>query len=951
MAVRAVYTGAGIGVAGYWLASADGAVHAFGQARQPAAGSLELSGAAIVAVTAMGHGVAGYWLTGSDGGVFAVGDAPFHGSLPALGVDAHVVGMAALPDGSGYWLAGADGGVFAFGASEFYGSLPHQGFDARIVGMAALPDGSGYWLAGADGAVFAFGEAACHGSLVDLGVDAHIVGMAALPDGSGYWLVGADGGVFAFGEAPFHGSLPGLGLAVPTVGMAALGDGSGYLLAARDGGVHPFGAVVFHGSCATTGVQPRAVGLAICVGDGVLGARASGLLRTLQARVSSESAKPVADAGGSSLTFPVGGIALPPVHQPRVSIVIPAHGKSPLTAACLSSIAAAGSAVPYEVIVVDDDSPDDTAEMLRRVKNVKVVRNRENLGFTRACNAGIAAGSGEYTVLLNNDTEVNPGWLEALVATADNDSTVGVVGAKLVYPDGTLQEAGGIIWNDGSGMNYGRGDDANKPEYNYVREVDYCSGAAILVRRDLLDRLGGLDERYAPAYYEDTDLAFAARSLGYKVIYQPKASVVHHEGGSHGTDLNSGIKRYQNRNRLVFLKKWAKELAAQYPPAGSDPLMARDARRGPRAVIVDHMVPLYDQDSGSVRMLALVSILIELGFVVSFVPGNRAKMQPYTDHLQQMGVEVLYGDIELGPHLRGIGRDLTLCILSRPNIACEFIGTVRAHVPWATIVYDTVDLHYVRERRYGEILGDEGACAASKATREIELAMVRAADLTLTVSPEERDTLIAEVPDATVCVVPNIHADRPVSLDREQRRGLLFVGSFLHDPNRDAVHHLVRDVMPLLRRALPEVCLTIAGSNPTPDIEALDTRDVKVLGWVPELEPLYEQSRVFVAPLRYGAGMKGKIGESLSHGVPTVTSTIGAEGMGLVHGDHVLVADDPVGFAEEVVRLYNDAELWRRLAEHGRSHIVDRYAPSKVREQVREILAGVGALPPTNPTD
>lgn len=933
-------TRSGVGVAGYWIASADGGVHAFGEA--VAAGVSVPLGPQVVSITSMGHGWQGYWLAGSDGGVFASGDAPFHGSLPALGIHADVVDMAAIPDGSGYWLAGSDGGVFTFGDSDFHGSLPDQGVSTDIVAMEALPDGSGYWLLGADGAVFSFGSAVFHGSLVDLGISARTVGMAALADGSGYWLLGADGGLFAFGEAVFQGSLPGLGLSIGAVGLAAPSDGSGYLIVARDGSVHPFGAVAFHGSCFLSGLQEQVVGLAVLAGEGVLGAKAAGLLRSLQVRLSTETA---VRPNLADVAFPVGGIAFPAVHQPRVSIVIPVHGKSHLTVMCLSSIAAAGSAVPYEVIVVDDNSPDDTTAMLRRVKNVKVVHNRDNLGFTRACNAGIAEARGEYTLLLNNDTEVTAGWLEALVRTADDDPTVGVVGAKLVYPDGILQEAGGIIWNDGSGMNFGRGEDPDKPEYNYAREVDYCSGAAILVRSDLLDGLGGLDERFAPAYYEDTDLAFAARSLGYKVIYQPKACVVHHEGGSHGTDLNAGIKRYQNRNRLIFLQKWEKELSAQYPPVGTDPLLARDRRRGPRAVIIDHMVPLYDQDSGSVRMLALVSILIELGFVVSFVPGNKAEMQPYTDHLQQMGVEVLYGDIELGPHLRGIGRDLTLCILSRPNIACEFIGTVRAHVPWATIVYDTVDLHYVRERRYGEILGDLGACRASDATREIELAMVRAADLTLTVSPEERQTLLGEVPDATIFVVPNIHADRPVSLERDQRHGLLFVGSFLHDPNRDAAHHLVRDVMPLLRRALPEVRLTIAGSNPTPDIEALATHDVEVLGWVPELEPLYEQSRIFVAPLRYGAGMKGKIGESLSNGVPTVTSTIGAEGMGLVHGEHVLVADDPASFADEVVRLYSDKELWSRLAEQGRSHIVGRYSPATVREHVREILAGIGALP------
>lgn len=945
MAVNPLRTRLRTGVSGYWIVLADGNLGAFGDA-PPQEAPFLAGGTRIVAVTSRSHGAAGYWLAADDGGVFALGGTPFHGSVPGLGIRADVVGMAAMADGSGYWLAGADGGVFAFGDAPFHGSLPGLGITARVVGLAAMADGSGYWLLGSDGGVFAFGDAPFHGSAPAEGMGIDVVAMAAMADGSGYWLLGSDGGVFAFGGAPFHGSLPGIGLTAEMAGIEAVPDGSGYLLLARNGTVHPFGAVVFHGAWPLRPSPAPAVGMALLVEeDGILGARAASLLAGLEARIAAEL-NASADGGDSSLVFPVGGIAFPATKSPRVSIVVPVYGKSRLTTSCLSSIAAVGSAVPYEVIVVDDNSPDDTAAMLRRVKNIKVLRNKENLGFTRACNVAISAASGDYVILLNNDTEVTPGWIEGLVATADSDATVAVVGAKLLYADGTLQEAGGIIWNDGSGMNYGRGDDPDKPEYNYLREVDYCSGACLLVRRDVLDLLGGLDERYAPAYYEDTDLAFAARSLGYKVVYQPKSAVVHHEGGSHGTDLSSGIKRYQNVNRLVFVDKWKKELTAQYPPVGTDPLLARDARHGPRVVIVDHMVPRFDHDAGSVRMLALVSILIELGFVVTFVPRNQAKFEPYTEYLQQMGVEVLYGHVLLGSHLRGIGRDLMLCILSRPNVACDFIGTVRAHVPWATIVYDTVDLHYVRERRYGEIFGDEGACKASEATREIELAMVRAADITLTVSTEERDTLLSEVPDATICVVPCIHVGQPAPMDRDQRHGLLFVGSFMHDPNRDAAHHLVQEVMPLIRRHLPGVQLTIAGSNPTPDIEALATHDVEVRGWVPALGPLYDQSRIFVAPLRYGAGMKGKIGESLSHGLPTVTSTVGAEGMDFVHGQHVLIADDAASFADQVVRLYNDRGLWDRLAEQGRTHVQSRYSPETVREQVRTILAGVGVLPP-----
>lgn len=925
------------GVAGYWLATADGDVFGFGEARF--FGSLLTIGgsAEIVGMAALADG-SGYWLVGADGGVFTFGAAQFWGSLPGIGESACIVGIAALPDGSGYWLVGQDGDVFAFGKAHHWGSLPGAGV-VRAVGLVPTGDNSGYWIVTDNGTAYTFGAAPYHGSFHNVPAPTRFVGMAALADNSGYWLLGEGGDVYAFGAALNHGSMAS-DTAVSAVDMIAAGP-EGYLLVSGDGALLPFGVAAFHGSLASTSPPAPVVGSAVVASSVALGRRATRLLNHLQPRFVNGLGRDLVRAGDP---LPFGGITFPPVDSPRVSIVIPVHGESHFTVSCLHSIAVVGGAVPFEVIVVDDDSPDDTASLLARIGNVKVISNEVNLGFTRSCNAGIAAASGEYVVLLNNDTEVTPGWLEELLGTADADPQVGVVGVKLEYPDGTLQEAGGIVWSDGSGMNYGRGDRPGLAEYGYLREVDYCSGACLLVRRELLQRLGGLDERYAPAYYEDTDLAFAARALGYKVVYQPNVRIIHHEGGSHGTDVSVGVKRFQDLNRLIFIEKWARELAAQYPPDPSNALLARDIRRGPRALVVDHMVPHYDQDSGSVRLFALLSILVDLGFAVSFVPANQAPVQPYTVRLQQMGVEVLYGPVDIGAHVKSLGRQLTLCILARPMVACQVIGQVRANAPWATLIYDTVDLHFLRERRYGEVNHDVGLVEASKATREIELALVRAADLTFTVSPDERRVLLDEIPDAAVSIVPNVHEEHAGTTDLELRKGLLFVGSFCHDPNRDSVHHLVRDIMPLLRSALPGVRLTIVGSNPTPDVLALASADVEVLGWVPDLEPLYEKARVFVAPLRFGAGMKGKIGESLSYGVPTVTSVIGAEGMGLVADEHVLLGDDPAAFASEVVRLYNDPVLWTRLSEQGRLHIGEQFGPAAVREHVRTLLESVGAL-------
>lgn len=256
------------------------------------------------------------------------------------------------------------------------------------------------------------------------------------------------------------------------------------------------------------------------------------------------------------------------------SIIIPTYNGKDYTEACLAALM---ETLPPdfggEVIVVDDASTDGTPEALERWtgpnSRVKVLRNPENAGFVESCNRGARAASGEIVVFLNNDTLPLPGWLAALLQTFRDHPEAGAVGGKLVYPDGTLQEAGGVIFSDASGANFGRGDpDPDAPLYCYVREVDYCSGALLATRRSLFEEVGGFDERYRPAYYEDTDYCFAVREKGFKVYYQPESVVVHLEGATSGTDLSSGVKRYQVVNKEKFVDKWAHRLKHHGPRPG-----------------------------------------------------------------------------------------------------------------------------------------------------------------------------------------------------------------------------------------------------------------------------------------------------------------------------------------------------------------------------------------------
>ncbi len=656
-----------------------------------------------------------------------------------------------------------------------------------------------------------------------------------------------------------------------------------------------------------------------------------------------QPALPTPTAAGAS------ALRLPRPAQPRASIVVPVYNQLQFSLACLRALADCGDTTSFEVIVVDDGSSDATPRVLPSVPGLRYHRNARNLGFIGACNAGAELARGDFIVFLNNDTTVAPGWLDALLRTFDDHPDTGLAGSKLVYPDGRLQEAGGIVFSDGSGWNYGRFDDPAHPRYNFVREVDYCSGAAIALRRELFLSLGGFDDLYAPAYYEDTDLAMRVRRHGLKVRYQPASVVVHHEGVTSGTDVGSGTKAYQVVNQRKFVARWQDVLRATHPSPSMDPAVAADrgTRTGGRRVLVlDACTPTPDRDSGSVRMLALMRVLRDEGCSVVFFAENRAHDGAYTEALQQGGIEAWWHPYlaDVPAWLQQHGAAFDLVVGSRHYVLAPLLPLLRRHAPRARIVFDTVDLHHLRELREAELSGDAAQRRAAERTRRIELDLIARSDTTWVVSPAERDLLAAEMPDADVAVVSNVHDARGHGLPPAQRDGLLFVGSYRHPPNVDAVRWLVGDILPRIHARLPGVTLHLVGGDAPDDIVALgESEGVRFHGFVPDLLPLLDGARVALAPLRYGAGVKGKVNQSLAHGQPVVATTCAVEGMHLRDGEDVLVADDAQAFADAVVRLHEDEALWQRLADGGLENTRRHFSSDTVRATLRALLA---SLPP-----
>ena len=638
------------------------------------------------------------------------------------------------------------------------------------------------------------------------------------------------------------------------------------------------------------------------------------------------------DASHSPLLLPLSG-------APRVSVIVPIHGKLRYTLACLRSIARHGADAPFEVIVVDDASPDESAFTVGQIGGLRLLQNERNLGFIGSCNAGAAAARGEYLLFLNNDTQVTPGWLDRLLDCFAEEAGCGIAGSRLTYPDGRLQEAGGLVYSDGSAWNYGRFEDRDDPRFLYRRDVDYVSGAALMIDAALFRQISGFDPRYAPAYCEDMDLAFAVRAAGRRVIYQPESLVVHYEGISSGLDPFEGVKRYQIANRATFVEKWLHTLHHQPTPRTDVEAAVRHGDRR-RILIIDALTPDATRDSGSLRLINIMKLLHELGWQVSFMADNRNATHEEILKLGRVGVHVLCKPWSptLANWLRREGSTLDAVMLCRHYVAAPNLQLVRRLAPRAIVLFDTVDLHFLREQRAAEHTRNAALARQAAASRQRELALIRACDASLVVSPVELDMLRSEAPQARVELLSNVHEVHGRTTDFAMRSGLVFVGGLGHPPNEDAVHWLTSEIYPRIRAARPDIALHLVGDIPEAMRPQFAGAGLHIHGRVADLGPWMSDCRIALAPLRYGAGVKGKINMAMSHGLPVVATRLAAEGMQLVDGVDVLLADDTEGFAAAALRLYDDELLWNRLSTAGLLNVQQHFSFEAARKALLRLL-------------
>jgi O-antigen biosynthesis protein len=643
--------------------------------------------------------------------------------------------------------------------------------------------------------------------------------------------------------------------------------------------------------------------------------------------------------------------------EPEVSIVVVTYGAQELVERCLGAIAR-NTPSPYEVVVVDNASPDGTAEFLRsEVGGATTIFNDENAGFLLASNQGAREARGRFLCFLNSDAFVEPDWLPRLLAPFEQDPTVGATVPLFLNPDGTVQEAGSVVDYLGWALALGGGADPGRFEFRFPREVDFGSAACLVTPRRLFAELGGFDTAFVPGYFEDVDYCFRLKERGLRTIYEPRSRVVHVRSA---TATSQRARRMVEQNRSVFFERWSDRLSArprlrELPTHPERLVAARDAEALDRILVIDDRVPHFDRGSGDTRMSKMLADLAALwpdGRITLAAPdGTRAEQ--YAPPLLAQGIEVACPPVDWGEWFRLRRFHYSVVIVSRALNFERFGDLIRQTQPQALVVFDIEALSHRLFESMAKTVSDpervQFARAEAARMRALEFRAIQDVDAVFCVSEEERQIAREIAPYTPSFLLPGSARvlERPPGFG--ERANVVFYGGFLAgpgSPNEDALLHLVQEMFPRIREALPDVVLYVVGADPTPAVQALHGDGIEVVGYVEDPYDWLARARLHVHPIRFGAGIKNKLLDTIGAGLPFVTTSSGAEGMQL--GDLMpgLVADEPEAFAERVVALYGDEARWTRVQSHLLDLARERFSRRASRRALVEAMSHLGVAPP-----
>lgn len=634
-------------------------------------------------------------------------------------------------------------------------------------------------------------------------------------------------------------------------------------------------------------------------------------------------------------------------EQPLVSVILVAHNRAELTLACLRSLLQERG-LALEVIIVDNCSTDQSQRLYDLLIGVKVIRNLENRHFLLAANQAARSARGRYLLFLNNDAQILPGSIKAAVNVFSSIDNVGAVGGRLILADNRLQEAGSIVWRDGGCLGYGRGDHPLHCQYMFRREVDFCSGAFLVTPRYLFEDLAGFDEAYQPAYYEEADYCLRLRQLGWKVIHEPRVAVRHYEFAS-----SKGSKEallMQQGRRATFLEKQADILRHRLPPSPKHILQARMLPLDrPRLLFIDDRLPHRAMGSGYPRANQMVRAALANGWFVSILPALDVALAEdwssvYTDIPAE--VEVLafapYGPLGVKRLLAERSGYYQAVLISRPQ-TMKKIGAVLRSRPklfaGAKVIYDAEAVCAFRDILYAQLQGKPRTEEQVDALVKAELSLAQGLDHVVAVSE-------AEAVHFHNCGFSDVHViSHAVDIVQEtpefSRRGdILFLGAMSDEtsPNADSMHWFLDNILSELRKMGFEENFVIAGTNADQYLKPPLPPGVRVLGYVPDPAVVYAQSRIFVAPTRFSAGIPLKIIEAAAHGLPAVGTSLVGRQLGWQDGQDILLADDPRDFAEKCLLLGSDREVWEHIRNNAQERVRREYSFSAMVRNLARVL-------------